>query len=32
MREEVGFVPRLSLEAGVAQFAAWMRANPAVLQ
>jgi len=32
MREEVGFAPRLSLEAGVAQFAAWMRANPAVLQ
>lgn len=32
MREELGFVPRLGLEAGVAQFAAWMRANPAVLQ
>lgn len=32
MREEIGFVPRLSLEAGVAQFASWIRANPAVLQ
>lgn len=32
MREELGFTPRLSLEAGVAQFANWIRANPAVLQ
>lgn len=32
MREEIGFAPRLSLEAGVARFAEWMRANPAVLQ
>jgi nucleoside-diphosphate-sugar epimerase len=31
MRSELGFSPRLSLEAGVAQFADWMRANPAVL-
>jgi nucleoside-diphosphate-sugar epimerase len=31
MRAELGFAPRLSLEAGIAQFAAWMRANPEVL-
>ena len=31
MRAEIGFAPRLTLEAGVAQFADWMRANPAVL-
>lgn len=32
MREEIGFAPRLSLQAGVARFAQWMRANPQVLQ
>ncbi len=31
MRAELGFAPRLGLVAGVARFAAWMRANPAVL-
>lgn len=31
IRAEIGFAPRLSLEAGIAQFAAWMRANPEVL-
>lgn len=31
MREEFGFAPRLTLAAGVAQFADWMRANPTVL-
>ena len=31
IRAEIGFAPRLTLEAGVAQFAAWMRANPGVL-
>ena len=31
MRAEIGFAPRLTLEAGIAQFAAWMRANPTVL-
>jgi nucleoside-diphosphate-sugar epimerase len=28
---ELGFAPRLTLEAGIAQFAAWMRANRGVL-
>jgi nucleoside-diphosphate-sugar epimerase len=31
VRVELGFAPRLTLEAGIAQFAAWMRANPEVL-
>jgi nucleoside-diphosphate-sugar epimerase len=31
MRAEIGFAPRLTLEAGIAQFANWMRANPTVL-
>ena len=31
MRTELGFTPRLGLEAGIARFAAWMRDNPAVL-
>jgi nucleoside-diphosphate-sugar epimerase len=31
MRVELGFAPRLGLEAGVARFAEWMRAHPAVL-
>lgn len=31
MRTELGFTPRLGLEAGIARFAAWMRENPAVL-
>jgi nucleoside-diphosphate-sugar epimerase len=31
IRAEIGFAPRLTLEAGIAQFAAWMRANPEVL-
>lgn len=31
VRAELGFAPRLTLEAGIAQFAGWMRANPEVL-
>lgn len=31
MRAELAFAPRLDLAAGIAQFAEWMRANPAVL-
>jgi nucleoside-diphosphate-sugar epimerase len=31
MRADIGFAPRLTLEAGVTQFATWMRANPEVL-
>jgi nucleoside-diphosphate-sugar epimerase len=31
IRAELGFAPRLTLEAGVAQFAGWMRAHPEVL-
>jgi nucleoside-diphosphate-sugar epimerase len=32
VRAELGFAPRLTLEAGIAQFAGWMRANPRVLE
>lgn len=31
MRDDVGFSPTLTLEQGVAQFAEWMRKNPAVI-
>ncbi|MFO1361881.1 MAG: hypothetical protein U1F45_05300 [Burkholderiales bacterium] len=31
MRAELAFAPRLDLAAGIARFAEWMRANPAVL-